>query len=70
MRPTTDQLKGLRISPSVFDRLMRWGWVDMTGRAKQWWEHQGFNHDSKFAEARERKEGPKKFVKASAPASR
>lgn len=64
MRPTTEQMKSNGISPNVFDKLVRWGWVDFSGRAKRWFDHQRENHDTSFEEPRERKnKGKKKFVK-------
>ena len=63
MRPNDAQLKALFISPSIFDRMVRFGWVDSAGRSKVWFDFQRVNHDSQFAEERERKAGPKKFVK-------
>lgn len=63
MRPTYDQMQGLLIKPEVFDRMVRWGWVDGEGRAKRWHDHQRPNHDAQFEEPRERKAGKKKFVK-------
>jgi hypothetical protein len=70
MRPTTEQMKASFVTPGSFDRLVRWGWVDLAGRAKRWYDHQRDNHNAQFEEPRERKAGKKKFVKASAPASR
>lgn len=44
--------------------MLRWGWTDMAGRAKSWWEHQRSEHDRQFEEERERKStGKKKFTK-------
>ena len=63
MRPTEQQLRALSISPRSFDKLLRWGWTDMAGRAKAWWEHQRPEHNKQFEEERERKAGPKKFKK-------
>lgn len=63
MRPTAQQMVGMSITPSVFDRLVRWGWIDYAGRAKRWFEHQRENHNAQFEEPRERKQGKKKFVK-------
>jgi hypothetical protein len=62
MRLASDQLKKLSISSSIFDRLVRWGWVDFAGRSKQWFDHQRFNHDAQFEEVRERKPKKQKFV--------
>lgn len=57
------QLKALFISPSIFTRMQKWGWVDSAGRSKEWFNWQRPNHDQQFAEERERKAGPKKFSK-------
>lgn len=70
MRPTIEQMKSSFIKPEIFDRMVRWGWIDLAGRAKRWYDHQRENHNTQFEEPRERKAGKKKFVKASAPASR
>lgn len=61
-RPTEDQMKKMFITPSIFDRLVKWGWVRYSGSSLQWWEHQRPGHDNQFQEPRERK-APKKFQK-------
>lgn len=63
MKPTTDQMKALSITPSSFDKLTRLGLIDYNGRSMTWDMHQRPNHDVQFEEARERKPGKKKFVK-------
>ena len=63
MRPTEQQMGGLSITPSIYERLVRWGWIDVPGRAKRWYDHQREDHNAQFEEPRERKVGPKKFTK-------
>lgn len=60
-----EQLRALSISPSVFDRMCRWGWCDFMGRSKVWFDHQRAGHDAQFAEPRERKQVKKKFQRKS-----
>jgi ribosome-associated protein YbcJ (S4-like RNA binding protein) len=61
---TTEQLKGTRISSvGTFNKMLRMGWVDSAARAKEWFQHQRVDHDRQYEEERERKAGPKKFVK-------
>jgi len=63
MRPTQEQMKARFISPSIFDRAVRWGLIDQSGNSRQWSDHQRPNHNAQFEEPRERKQGKKKFVK-------
>ena len=70
MRPTQEQMKARFITPGSFDKLVRWGMIDSFGNSKRWFDWQKENHNAQYEEARERKQGKKKFVKASAPASR
>ena len=51
------------VSPGVFSKLVKWGWVDFAGRTKRWFDWQSENHNNKFEEPRERKSKSKKFVK-------
>lgn len=62
MRLPAEQLRQLNITPSIFDRLVRWGWVDWAGRSKQWFDHQRPNHNAQFEEMRERKPKRVRFV--------
>jgi len=61
MRLTENQLRALSISPRSFDKMLRWGWTDMAGRVKQWWEHQRPDHDKQFEEEKGRKPHNEKF---------
>jgi hypothetical protein len=63
MRPTEEQMKARSITPSIFDRAVRWGLLDPNGNSRQWSDHQRVNHNAQFEEPRERKAGPKKFKK-------
>ncbi len=56
-------MKSLSITSSVFDTLVRRGWVDYSGRSMTWNQHQREGHDSTFEEPRERKPGKVKFKK-------
>jgi hypothetical protein len=60
-----EELKKLFISPSIFVRMQRWGWVTPSGVSLEWWQHQRYNHNDQFDEPRERKPRKKKFVKPS-----
>lgn len=62
-RPNDTELKKLFISPSAFNNMVRWGWINYGGRSLRWFDHQRPNHDDQFQEPRERKQGKKKFVK-------
>ena len=62
--PTQEQLKGTFISsPAVFNKMLRYGWINGSGRSMRWFDHQKRDHNDQFQEARERKEGKKKFKK-------
>ena len=61
MRPTTQQMEGMSITPSCFDRLVRWGWIDLAGRAKRWFDWQRENHNAQFEEPGEQKGGAEKI---------
>jgi hypothetical protein len=63
MRPNPEQLKALHITPRAYEGLVRRGWIDAAGRSKVWFDWQDRDHDRQFEEEKERKAGPKKFVK-------
>ena len=61
---TPEQLRGTNIgSVATLNKMLRWGWCDSSGRAKEWWSNQGPRHDENFAEEKDRKPGKKKFTK-------
>lgn len=49
MAVTEAMLKHLRITSTVvFNKLLRHGWIDGTGRVKRWFDHQQSDHDEKI----------------------
>lgn len=63
MRLEAAQIKALRISPSIFGRMVKWGWINTHGYPFRWFDHQGPNHAEKFLEEKEPKPRKKKFSK-------
>ncbi len=65
MKPTTEQMRALSITPGSFDKIARLGLIDYNGRSMEWWQHQRPDHDKQYEEERIRKTAKKKFTKDS-----
>lgn len=61
-RPIFMYIEDVHNSPSLKNKMLRWGWLSPKGYPLQWKDHQRPNHNDQFDEPRERKQRRKKFV--------